>query len=76
MFKIIDYKKTNYYHGLDREDDYYTTTRNLRKPESKRSKKWPTITEFWALEEPEEFRLLAGEQAEWRKFKRWLRKHL
>ena len=52
------------------------TERNLRKPEHKRLKKWPTIEEFWSCEEPKEFRLLCSDHAEWRKFKRWLRYHL
>jgi len=76
VYKIIDYKKTDYYHGLNREDDYYLTTKNLKKPGHKRSRKWPSIDEFWASNDPVEFRLIAGEQADWRKFRRWLRKHL
>lgn len=76
LFKIHDYKKTDMYHGLNREDEYYYTEKNLRKPEKRRKKKWPSIEEFWNCEEPMQFRLMAGEQADWRKFKRWLRKHL
>jgi len=34
------------------------------------------VDEFWEMEEPKEFRLLASEQADWRKFKRWIRSHL
>ena len=43
VYKIIDYKKTDYYHGFNREDEYYLTTKNLKKPEHRRAKKWPTI---------------------------------
>ena len=76
LFRLMDYKKTDLYHGLAREDSFYLTKDNMRKPEHKRNKKWPTIEEFWTSDEPQEFRLLASEQADWRKFKRWLRRHL
>lgn len=48
----------------------------MKKPIHKRSKKWPTIEEFWASEDPKPFRLLASEAADYRKFRRWLRNHL
>lgn len=48
----------------------------MKKPERKRVRKWPTVEEFWDSETPARFRLLAGEQADWRTFKRWLFKHL
>lgn len=76
MYRIFDYKQTDFYHGYNREDEFYTTEKNLRKPEIKRKRKWPSRPEFWALEQPRPFRVIASEQAEWRKFKRWLKKHL
>ena len=33
----------------------------MSKPENKRKKKWPTVDEFWACEEPKPFRLMASE---------------
>ena len=75
-YRLIDYKQTDLYWGFNREDEYYNTVKNLKKPIYKRVKKWPSYEEFWALEEPKPFRLMASEQADWRKFKRWLRKHL
>jgi len=38
----------------------------------KRKRQWPTVDEFWTSTEPKEFKLTADEQADWRKFKRWL----
>ena len=76
LYRLMDYKQTDWYHGIHREDDHYTSERNMRKPEHKRLRKWPSIDEFWATEEPRPFRLLASEQADWRKFRRWIRKHL
>jgi hypothetical protein len=34
---------------------------------------WPTVEEFWKCEEEKPFRLIADDQAEFRKFKRWLK---
>ena len=48
----------------------------MKRHDKRRVKKWPSIKEFWNIEEPMEFRLLAGEQSDWRKFKRWLNYHL
>jgi hypothetical protein len=76
LYRLIDYKQTDFYWGLNREDGHYNSTKNLKKPEYKRRKKWPTIEEFWTCEEPKPFRLMTSEYAEWRKFKRWLRRHL
>jgi hypothetical protein len=76
LYRISDYKQTDYYHGLNREDEHYTKVKNLKKPVYKRLKKWPTIEEFWAGEEPVQFRLMASDHSEWRTFKRWLRRHL
>lgn len=76
LYRIHDYKQTDFYHGLNREDSFYLSEKNLKKPDHKRSKKWPTIEEFWNCEEPRPFRLLASDHADWRKFKRWFRNHL
>lgn len=48
----------------------------MRKPERKRVRKWPTIDEFWTSDEPKMFRLMAADHADWRKFRRWILKHL
>jgi hypothetical protein len=76
LFRIYDYKKTTLYHGLNREDEFYLTEKNMRKPLHKRVRKWPSIQEFWDSNDPVEFRLLCSQHAQWRKFRRWLRKHL
>jgi len=76
LFRILDYKQTTLYHGLNREESFYLNTKNIRKPDHKRNKPWPSVEEFWNCEEPKEFRLLCTEQADWRKFKRWFNKHL
>lgn len=76
LFQILDYKKTQLYHGLPREDEYYTNARNLKRQAHKRIKKWPTLEEFWFSEEPQQFRVLCSDHADHRKFKRWLTKHL
>lgn len=74
LFRLYDYKKTVLYHGLPREDEFYLSQKNMKKPLHKRKRKWPEAEEFWELEEPQEFRLLASHNSEWRKFRRWLRK--
>ena len=76
LYRIHDYKQTDFYHGFNREDEAYYSEKNMKKPEHKRRRKWPTIEEFWACEEPKPFRLIASDHADWRKFKRWLRVHL
>ena len=76
VYCIHDYKQTDLYHGFNREDSHYDTAKNMKKPERKRVRKWPSYEEFWASETPTRFRLLAGEQADWRTFKRWLFRHL
>lgn len=45
VFNIADYKKTDFYWGLNREDEYYE--QDLGLPPHKRRRKWPTIKEFW-----------------------------
>ena len=76
LYRLIDYKQTDYYHGLPREPEFYDTPRNLRKQAHKRARPYPSYDEFWALEEPIPFRLMASYQADWRRFRRWFRKHL
>ena len=49
---LFDYKQTDFYHGLNREDEYYTTTANLKKPLHQRKRKYPTIEQFWTSTEP------------------------
>jgi len=57
VFNLYDYKKTDFFHGFNREDDYYTTKENMAKKPHARKRKWPSIDEFWASEEPVEFKL-------------------
>lgn len=73
---LHDYQATQFYHGLNREDSFYETEKNMRRSERRRVKKWPTVTEFWDMEEPQTFRLIAGAMADWRTFRRWFNKHL
>lgn len=76
LYRIFDYKKTDLYHGLPREDSFYTTEKNMKRPEKRRKRKWPSQEEFWELETPIEFRVLCSNKADWRKFRKWLRRHL
>lgn len=48
----------------------------MKRHEKKRKRVWPTQEEFWALETPIEFRVICSERAEWRKFRKWLFRHL
>ena len=73
-FTLFDYKQTDRYWGLNREDEWYTRPVNVRRPLSKRKRKWPSVDEFWSGTEPVEFRLVCDDQADHRKFRRWLRK--
>ena len=75
-YKLYDYKQTDLYHGLNREDEYYTTPKNMRKPIHKRKKKYPSVEEFWKSTEPVEFKLTADEDADVRRFKRWFRSQM
>lgn len=72
-YKLYDYKQTDLFHGLNREDEYYQTPRNLRRPIHKRKRAWPTVEEFWKSTEPIQFKLCADEYADVRRFKRWFR---
>lgn len=76
LYRLIDYKATQFYYGMNRPDEFYYTEKNMKKPERKRVKKWPTIDEFWKSDEPKMFRLMTCDHADWRKFRRWFLKHL
>ena len=73
LYRLFDYKQTDLFHGLNREDDYYTTARNMRKPEHKRKRKQPSVEEFWTSDEPVVFKLHASEKSDVKRFKRWFR---
>ena len=72
-YKLYDYKQTDLYHGLNREEEWYTSPKNMAKPLKKRKVKYPSVDEFWNSTEPVEFKLAADEQADLRRFKRWFR---
>lgn len=72
-FKLYDYKQTVMFRGLNREAEYYTNAKNMRRPIHKRKRMWPNVDEFWDLTEPVEFKLTADEYADVRRFKRWFR---
>ena len=74
LYQLYDFKQTDHFHGLNRDDDFYTGRDNMKKPLHKRKRKWPTVEEFWTSEEPVPFKLLADDQAQWRKFRKWLKK--
>mmetsp|Transcript_6808 Transcript_6808/g.11473 ORF Transcript_6808/g.11473 Transcript_6808/m.11473 type:complete len:432 (+) Transcript_6808:297-1592(+) len=76
LFRLYDYKETDFYHGLNREAEYYDKLSNLKKPERKRRRMWPTITEFWELEEPREFRMISNPYSEWKRFRKWFKREL
>lgn len=48
----------------------------MRKPLHKRSRKWPTIDDFWNSDQPVFFRMIASDQSNWRAFRTWLRRHM
>jgi hypothetical protein len=76
VYKLHDYRQTQFYHGLDREDEFYNTVKNMKRKDSKRVKKWPSPSDFWLSEDPIPFRVCCNEQADWRKFRRWFNKYL
>lgn len=78
VYNIADYKKTDFYWGLERPegDAYYESKKNLAKPPHKRERRWPTVEEFWTSTEPQEFRMSCQDQADFRKFRVWIRKVL
>ena len=73
-YSLFDYKKTDLYYGLNREDAFYQTDKNLSKMLHKRKQKRPSLEDFWLSEEPQELKLACDDQADWKKFRRWLRK--
>ena len=73
-FKVYDYKQTDHFHGLNREEDYYTKPKNMSKKFHLRKRPYPTVEEFWNSEEPVEFKLAADEKADLGRFRRWFRK--
>ena len=75
-YKLYDFQQTDMYHGLNREDDYYTSPKNLRKPFHKRKKPRPTVEEFWKSDEPIDWKMKADDYADVRRFKRWIRAQL
>lgn len=72
QFALFDYRQTDLYHGLNREDSYYVSPKNLARPPYHRKRKYPSVQEFWESTEPMPFRLIADDQSQWRKFRRWL----
>jgi len=60
VFQLHDYKQTDFYHGVNRPTEFYYTLKNMKRAQRRRVKSWPSIEEFWALEEPKPFRLLAS----------------
>ena len=48
----------------------------MKKAPHRRSRPWPTVQEFWDSTEPKEFKLYCQDQADFRKFRVWLRKCL
>jgi hypothetical protein len=76
MYYLFDYKQTDLFYGLNRDDEYYTSPKNTKKPLHQRKRKWPSIQEFWDSDELMPFRLIADDQADVRKFKRWFKLQL
>lgn len=72
-YKLYDYKQTIMFHGLNRDDEYYTKPKNMRKPLHLRKKKYPSVEEFWNSTEPVKFKLAADERADLGKFRRWFK---
>jgi hypothetical protein len=78
VFNIVDYKQTDFYWGINRPegDAFYNSPKNLKKPPHRRSRPWPSVKEFWESTEPKEFKLYCQDQADFRKFRVWLRKQI
>lgn len=72
LFVIAEYKQTQHYRGYDREDAYYERQESMLH-EHKRKPRYPTEEDFWAKEEPVEFKLWCADYAQFRKFKKWIR---
>jgi len=52
LYRLLDYKETDLYHGLPREPEFYETPKNLKRPKHKRQRPYPTVDEFWESQEP------------------------
>ena len=61
LYCLHDYKQTDFYHGMNRDDEFYDTVKNMKRPEYRRKRKWPTLDEFWESDTPVQFRLLADD---------------
>jgi hypothetical protein len=70
-YSIFDHKETDFYHGLNREDEFYKSPSNMKKAPHKRCRKYPNMQEFWESTEPYSFKMTADDQSAWRKFRRW-----
>ena len=75
-YKLYDYKLTDAFRGLNRDDEYYTKPKNMGKPIHKRKRKYPSVEEFWSSLEPVEFKLAADERADLGRFRRWFRSQM
>lgn len=42
-YSLFDHKQTDLYHGLDREDSFYETPKNLKRPPIHRKRKYPSV---------------------------------
>lgn len=42
-YAIFDHKETDVYHGMNKEDSYYTNPENMRKAPHKRKRKYPNV---------------------------------
>ena len=42
VFMIHDYKQTTFYHGLNREEEFYNTEKNMKRSEKRRVKMYPS----------------------------------
>jgi hypothetical protein len=36
VYMLHDYKETTFYHGINREDEFYTTEKNMKRSERRR----------------------------------------
>lgn len=42
-YALFDHKETDFYHGMNKEDEYYTTPENMKKAPHKRKRKYPNV---------------------------------
>ena len=76
VFSLFDFKATQAYWGMNREDEYYDNAKNLRKPLHKRKMRRPTVEEFWTSTEPYKFRIATDPHVDMIAFRRWIRKQI